>query len=678
MSTVRRQIVFFAISMLASVPRFLRPRQSIESVDVRSDPTSGAPGAALPVLEQAERTDPVPAPDGPARDASRRAPAETLGWFVPTAVLSAVMLAVISLADGLSRSGRPHGGIPFWFGLIVPIGVIAFRQARRDVGRTERIALTLLAGLFLYLVKVLRDPHVFTFADEFIQVYNTDAVLRHGALFSSNPLLPATPDYPGLASVTAAFASLTGVNAFTAGLIVIGAARLTMVLAVFLLFERVTGSRRAAGIGVLVYASAPNFLYFTAEVSYESYALPIAAAAVYAIVSWSRNASGRRIPWAVAATIFIATVVISHHMTSYALAVFLAALFLAERLTRAPWKRSVLPFLLFTLGLIVTWLVFVATQTFGYLEPAFVRAIRSTIDAIAREGAGTRSPFAAGGGPPVPLWDKSLSIVAIVVIVALIPLGLYDVWRRYRREPVVLVLAAAGVSSLGTLGLRFVPAAWEIANRSSEFLFLGVGLVLALAWTNTPGRISASRRRLGFTVSVVALVAGGAAAGWQPAIRLAQAVRVPIGGRVIEPEGWTAARWTDELLPTHRDTSIGANGGALSRLLLVYSRHPLGTGGVGGADNALELPGLAAWQIQLLRDKKIRYVLMDRLELADDSQAGYFFSTSISPPEWQKRLPQAVSDKFENQPTSRIFDSGNIVIYDIARFLAATGSTSAS
>ena len=44
-----------------------------------------------------------------------------------------------------------------------------------------------------------------------------------------------------------------------------------------------------------------------------------------------------------------------------------------------------------------------------------------------------------------------------------------------------LVEADVDLRRRGVLFLRFVPRAWEIANRSSEFLFVGVALMLAFA-----------------------------------------------------------------------------------------------------------------------------------------------------------------------------------------------------
>jgi hypothetical protein len=584
------------------------------------------------------------------------------------------MLALVAVGDAVSRSGHLHGGIPFWIGLALPFGIIVFRQASTDVARRERVALAVLAGLFLYMVKVLRDPFLFTFADELNQAHNTAAVVKTGALFAPNPLLPVTADYPGLASVTAAFASLTGLSIFGAGLVVVAAARTLMILGLFLLFERVTGSSRTAGLGALVYASAPNFLFFTAEVSYESLALPLAIAAIYAVTSWAADRSGRHIGWGLTALALIAAVVPTHHLTSYALIGILLGLSLTQWVTRKgriPPARSAFPFACIALAFTTGWLVFVASRTVGYLEPVFIDAGRSTFTAIAREGAGTRKPFASSAGPAVPLWDRGLSLASTALILVLVLVGVYEVWRRQRKNPLALILAAAAIAYLATLALRLVPAAWEIANRSSEFLFVGVGLLLALAFARSGhGIIDRRVRRFGVALVATVIFAGGAAAGWLPEIRLGQALRVRAGDATIEPQGLTAARWSRAWLKRDARSAFAANG-ADSRLLLVYGGQTVRTGGIGGADQAIELPGLEQWQMQLLQGKSIRYVLMDRRKIADDQLSGYFFSTSISPPSWRTAISDEIYRKFDVPTTSRIFDSGSVAIYDVAQLLRA-------
>ena len=73
--------------------------------------------------------------------------------------------------------------------------------------------------------------------------------------------------------ITAPLAQLADIGIFLSGTIVIGTARLVLMLALFLFLERVIGSARAAGIGVAIYACNPSFLYFDSQFGYESLAL---------------------------------------------------------------------------------------------------------------------------------------------------------------------------------------------------------------------------------------------------------------------------------------------------------------------------------------------------------------------------------------------------------------------
>ena len=59
---------------------------------------------------------------------------------------------------------------------------------------------------------------------------------------------------------------MTGLSTFYAGSLVVIAARLLMVLVLFLLFEQITHSSRLASIGVLIYMANPHFLFFNVNI----------------------------------------------------------------------------------------------------------------------------------------------------------------------------------------------------------------------------------------------------------------------------------------------------------------------------------------------------------------------------------------------------------------------------
>jgi len=201
----------------------------------------------------------------------------TLAWLAPLGLLATGGLLLVAIADGAARSGDAWAEPLFWLGLLTIFVPLTGRLLLPGPARAERIGLIATLGAVLYLVKVLHSPVNFTFHDEFVHWSNVQNAISTGHLFVRNPVLPVSGDFPGLSSVTAATAQLAGIPIFTAGLIVIGVARLVAVLAIYLLYESVSGSSWVAGIGAALYAANPGFVFFDAQFSYESLALPFAA-----------------------------------------------------------------------------------------------------------------------------------------------------------------------------------------------------------------------------------------------------------------------------------------------------------------------------------------------------------------------------------------------------------------
>ncbi len=77
--------------------------------------------------------------------------------------------------------------------------------------------------------------------------------------------------------------TITGMSPATAPAVVVGAARLVLMASMFLLFGRITGSARTAGIATAIYAGNFNFLYWGAQFSYESLALPLLVVVLMAL-----------------------------------------------------------------------------------------------------------------------------------------------------------------------------------------------------------------------------------------------------------------------------------------------------------------------------------------------------------------------------------------------------------
>jgi 4-amino-4-deoxy-L-arabinose transferase-like glycosyltransferase len=526
----------------------------------------------------------------------------------------------------------------------------------------------LVYGALLYLVKVVHDPYTFTFSDEWIHEYKAATILHDGTLFQPNSILPVTARYPGLETVTAAFAALSGLSIFASGLVVVAVARAVVMLSLFLLVERLTRSPRIAGLAALLYASNPNFVLWSGQFSYESLALPLVVLTFFLVVAkMTADDPGERAGWTGAALLVISMVVITHHISAYALTGLLLAICVAcvvrkREGERAPWLEAG-----FAASATLAWLHWVAPVTGDYLAPVFRKAYHQTIEAATGSTHVARAPFqaAAPGEAHASLGERGVAIAAVSLIAIGVPLGLILLWRRHRSSPVLLLLGLAGLVYLAVLPARLVPAAWETSNRASEFLFIGVALLLALvaasAWSRwRPFRIA-------FPALASILVVGGLVAGWPPRVILSHPYDVAAGANVIEPSPEAAARWSEAMIG-RRNRIVAPE--ALSRVLLGHGGQ-LGFATRSGfnARDLLFEERVTPSVVATLRANHIGYVAIDRRRSADDNMAGYFFTRLPT----VTRAARQAAAKWDNYPgVDRVFDNGAITVYDVRRLSHAT------
>ena len=112
-------------------------------------------------------------------------------------------------------------------------------------------------------------------------------------------------------------------------------------------------------------------------------------------------------------------------------------------------------------------------------------------------------------------------------------------------------------------------------------------------------------------------------------LRLAQTYVVAVEHQTIQPEGRAAARWSREFLGRGRHIAADRSNG---RLLLVHGGQSARIGPDPAFDLVIRLPDMAPWEIALLAQEQIGYVLVDRRFISEDAMVGYYFTTSTSPP----------------------------------------------
>jgi len=534
---------------------------------------------------------------------------------------------------------------------------------------------------------VMQSPFGFTYSDEFVHLYNANQIMESGRLFAANPILPVSALYPGLEATTIALRQVAGLDVFSAGVIVVGLARLIMMVALFLLYEQVSGSARTASLASLLYTANSNFLFWSAQFSYESLALPLAVLALL-VVAW-RETMGQpseRLGLTLMAIVLIGAVVVTHHLSSYFLAtvlgLWMGAGWAREKLepyfkrrdpdgaAKTVMRRGMATggpgglALLAGVGAIF-WLVFIASLTLHYLSPMFGKAVVSLLNQLMGEEPG-RGLFHSTSGSVAPVWERVVGLSSVLLCLLGLPFGLWQVWRRYRVHPLALLLGGAAIAYFGLLALRLVPSAWEISNRSSEYLFLGLAFVLAAGrlprWIPRPLLISS------LVVVVGVIFAGGVVAGWSAELRVAQVYQVSAGDEQLEPAGQNVAEWVrNHLGPDQNFAADESNG----RYLMAYGDQNALTGRNLNIKSIFETPDLKPWQTDLLYTAQIDYVAVDRRRLSGDNMLGYFFDRGSSWPLPDRLLvPTENYTKFDGLPgVSRILDSGDLVLYDIRRWI---------
>jgi hypothetical protein len=101
-----------------------------------------------------------------------------------------------------------------------------------------------------------------------------------------------------------------------------------------------------------------------------------------------------------------------------------------------------------------------------------------------------------------------------------------------------------------------------------------------------------------------------------------------------------------------------------ARLFQAYGRQVAIAGTNPPIELLLHSPTLERWQPGLIRDERLRYAAVNRREVSDDVLAGYFFPRPATG--GSELLDRAAVRKFDREAAAdRLFDSGDIVIYDI-------------
>ncbi len=645
----------------------------MESMDNRNLAGSTATGwAARPSAPVQEAVAP-PA----ATAAATPARAQMWGWFPALSVISAPGVLLVALAYEGGRLSAPQWPVPlFWCGLLLLFVPVALRLFSAKPTRQERIALLIMVTVNFYLTKYLQYPLYFTSYDEFLHLRSAQDIAASHHLFQPNPLLPISAFYPGLEIVTNAVSSLTGLSIFAAGTLVIGVATLLLVLSLYLLYERLSGSTRLAGLATLLYIANPGFVFFDTMFAYESLALPLAIFVVFAIVRRGSLPARQQVALTLLIWGGLAAVVVTHHLTSFALLAFLCLWSIVSLL---PWKKTRArqgqkqPLLagpreaaLVTCVLTILWLIYTNWQAFAYLAPNLASTMNQVTQILAHKAPPRQLFHSNTASTGTPLWERIAAYTSEICILLGLPFGLFAIWRRYRVNAFALTVGCVTLIYPVTLLLHLTQSGAELANRAEEFLFVALAFVLAAGAVQLVSRTKQTGRRLALVAGVVVIIYFGqmVLGSGQPWSLLPGPYMVGADARSIEPEGINAAVWASAYLgPGHIVASDRDN----TLLMATFGEQMAQT--AGGADVPLSWvllsPQFGSGVTAILRQDDIQYVVVDlRLSTALPAIGTYFNSANLQPA--TTPINRAALTKFDGvQNVSRVFDSGDIIIYNV-------------
>ena len=581
------------------------------------------------------------------------------------ALIAAIGVFVSSIGYAAGRAGAgpqsQSGHAFYWIGQLLILAPIAGRLlSRRQMSNGSTITLIVVLTISEYLLKVNYSPLGFGFNDEFLHWRGTTNMLASGKLFELNYGLPIGTHYPGIEEVTSALISATGLSVFEAGLIVAGVAHLVFILFLYLAFLAAIRSHRIAGIAILIYFGAPALTSFNSMFVYETLALAFFGMCIVAgLRSSIEKSASNRTRWFIVAVLCIFATVITHHVTSYMLTLFLALVAIASRFTGSRNTAARFGILTLISALSVAgWIRFIAWDTIKYFSPTVVGMANSLKNLTNGGSSGAVSTSSS------PFGNTVLSYAALLAVTLLIAFGSWQAWKRYRRHPWIIGMMIGGTLGwIGSLGIRLGTSdGQELAGRAATYIYIPVSVIAALALTRLvnsgPVRRLAAAATAAVAAAVVALLIDGLANGWPPYWeRLPGPHQVAAFESSVNPEEIAVANWSlAELGPGN----IIASDQGLYPVLIGYGdQNPSGQPQF-LYSTPTWTPAVAGQAAGL----NIQFVETDTRLTTSLSPNGVYFAGQSSPS--TSLIPLANLTKYDHiNDVPRIYDDGTINFYDL-------------
>lgn len=612
------------------------------------------------------RTAPGAAPD--AAPASGEAGTPTGGTRVLLLVCLVAGLGLLLEAWGYRAGWRGEPQVRaltfFYVGHVVLVAPFAWLLTRRLDRRSALLGSTAF-GLAMLLSWFLSNPLLATRFDETLHVATLLRMVEGAGFFDPNPMLPVSPHYPGLELAASSVHWLTGLPLIACQVVVVALARTGLVLALFLVVERLTRSTRAASVAVLLYGASQQFWFFNAQFSYQTLALPLGVVLVLMTLrAVDEAARWPRRPLLVALAAG-AALAVTHHLTSWLVIAALwawATLHLYGRGARDQRAaRLVAAVAAATTLLAAAWSALVGPMLADYLGPVFGSAVTEMTGLVGGADTG-RELFADKSGYTTPLWERATMFGSMLLWCALLAPAAWSALRRRTlggspARYLPLLLAAAYPA---TLLARFSPTASDVGSRANSFIAAAMALVIAVWAVRHLDRVPSAL----VAAAGVVLVLGGTILGGGPDWSRVPGAYLPAAEqRSLDSRTVAVARWFERYAPPG---SVVAADLTLSRTIPTYADVDATTS-IGGRFNVTPLftaDTVDATVAGLIRRYEVDFVVADLRLAGELSRSGSLFEGSDD--YGVSQVSAAQLTKFgDAEDVVTVVDQGPVRVYDV-------------
>jgi hypothetical protein len=580
----------------------------------------------------------------------------------------------------------------YWAGLLMGmLSLVALACAKRIEAVMRTCALVGI-GMFGMVPRLQRFGPAGS--DEFIHLRQTIEAFYSGEVGHTLFLLPISKEFFGLHQLASAFARLTGMPLWFAGISLIAVAHILSVLAVYQLVRLVDVPARGAAVGAVVYTLNPSWLFFNAGFSYESLALPLVLWCLAATVGAGRATTTPALRSIAAAVLCVLALPMIHHLSTIILCLILTLLIVARLAYWFPrtivggvgacrerlWPLALIWFCL--LGSIHLWWSEKYDWLISYLGPAWTEGssqLGKILDGIGKT-SGQRSLFSDSLNP---VYEVVSGYLFPFVVLGLFLWSLTVLWRNRRQVgTAVWGFAILGAMFFASMPMVLTQGGAEGAHRSWGYSFIGIAVVCGMAWSYGPrSRESSGTRshlvaktlgrpgvRAGAACIVfIVLAFGSATLGVNVSVRFPGSAHVGDDVRSVSKDGAAVTEWLSAHAPVDTpvlaDRYVSTQVGSLGRMSAL---RPSATFPIW--DLYMSAAPVRPEVLKMIWDSEIRYFVVDSRMATTRPRMGYWFTRNEPGVRGDEPFPQAALDRFDCLPWLQgVYAAGPLTVYEVDR-----------